>query len=71
MKTDIENLYRLSEFKEKWEKQYKGPAHGNKVRIWVGDKEVKGIGSWKISTIPWYLRWWYWLKMRRIHRGKI
>ena len=24
-----------------------------------------------MTTIPWYLRWWYWLKMRRIYRGKI
>ena len=43
---------------------------GKHARLWIGDKEIIGCGSWKITTIPWYLRWWYWLKMRRIYRGE-
>ena len=43
------------------------------MKIMIGDKEVIGTGSWKITSIPWCLRWWYWLKMKRIYkyRGKI
>jgi len=48
---------------------YKGPWHGNKVKMWIGDKEIIGTGSWKVDTIPWYLRWWYWLKVKRIYKG--
>lgn len=49
----------IKSFKEKWEEQYKGVKYGNRVKIWVGDKEVIGNGSWKMTTIPWYLRLWY------------
>ncbi len=61
MKIDID------QFRKKWEKQYKGLAHGKRVKIWIGDKEVIGHGSWKMTTIPWYLRWWYSFKIRRIY----
>jgi len=48
----------------------KGSWHGNKVKMWVGDKEIIGTGSWKVDTIPWYLRWWYWLKVKRIYKRR-
>lgn len=38
------------------------------VKMFCGDQEIKGIGSWKVSTIPWYLKWWYWLKLRKASR---
>ena len=40
------------------------------VKLTVGGEEIIGIGSWKFSTIPWYLKWWYWLKIRRVYRHK-
>ena len=49
---------------------YKGPWYGNKVKMWIGDKEIIGTGSWKVDTIPWYLRWWYWLKVKRIYKRR-
>ena len=43
---------------------------GKHARLWIYDKEIKGMGSWKMTTIPWYLRWWYWLKTRRAYQGR-
>lgn len=43
---------------------------GRNARIVVGDQEVTCTGSWKINTIPWYLRWWYWLNVRRIYSAR-
>ena len=63
MKIDIDR------FKEKWENQYRGPGYG-KVKIWVGSQKIIGTGSWKMTTIPWYLRWWYSLKIRRIYKKR-
>ncbi len=40
-------------------------------RLWLGDKEIGSINSWKMTTIPWYLRWWYWLKTRKAYWGRI
>jgi len=41
-----------------------------KCRMFIGDQEIKTTGTWKINTIPWYKRWWYWLKMKRIYKGR-
>ena len=49
----------------------KKPIYGKNVKMLIGGKEIKGFGSWKINTIPWYLRWWYWLEMRRIYKNKM
>jgi len=43
---------------------------GKPVTLWINGKEIIGIGSWELNTIPWYLRWWYWWKMRKIYRER-
>jgi len=44
---------------------------GKPVTLWVNGKEIIGIGSWELNTIPWYLRWWYWWKTRKIYRKNL
>jgi len=41
-----------------------------KVKMFLGGQEITGSGSWKLSTVPWYLKPWYWFKMRRIYRTR-
>ena len=40
-----------------------------RMQMTIKGQKIVGIGSWKMTTIPWYRRWWYWLKMRRIYGG--
>jgi hypothetical protein len=38
------------------------------VKMFIGDKEIKGIDTWKINTVPWYKRWYFKWKLNRAYR---
>jgi len=40
-------------------------------KITICNKAVVNIKSWKLSTVPWCLRWWYWWRMKKIYRSKM
>ena len=40
------------------------------MKMTLGGKEVKGSGSFAMTSVPWYLRWWYNWKIRRAYKHR-
>ena len=38
------------------------------MKMFLGNREIVGTGSFKMTNIPWYLRWWYKIKLWRVRR---
>lgn len=43
---------------------------GKNVKMFLNGEEIKGVGLWKINTIPWYKRLYYKWMMHRIYKNK-
>jgi hypothetical protein len=39
------------------------------MKMTLGGKEIKGSGPFSMTSVPWYLRWWYDWKLYRCRKA--